>query len=51
LRKSKVNESPVVNGRFTSHRVSENPFTLATDEKEDSEIISPKKRRADSEKA
>jgi hypothetical protein len=51
LRKSKVYESPNVNGRFTSHRLSEiNPFTIASTE-DDQRIISPKnKRRADSEK-
>jgi hypothetical protein len=44
-----VNESPDRNGRFTSHRLSDNPFTVASED--DNGVISPKnKRRADSEK-
>jgi hypothetical protein len=49
-------QSPPRENRFSSQRVSENPFTVATDDedygiKQQRTIISPKnKRRADSEK-
>ena len=54
IEESRRTESPNINTRFSSHRVSENPFVVATDEEEDYAPIkqkSPKnKKRADSEK-